>query len=382
MNARHMLLLAGVVLLAAVLAVAPVVQGGPGFQALTMNGIDFQGASLQGLTMNGVTLQGVRLEGVRLQGTLLVGNIASKIQVLPAATILTGRLADGGSVTLRIDRVEHDSTQNLFESDPYRSNLDIHLYTLSYQDASDSGWHALCAGDNKAIFLEGVWDPSGARTSQASSAMFTVSCTNGVLAKCARNWGYKPWTSARAKNGKPVLLRDLHQACVRAARADYCGDGTSYTRDGTLIDLWDAYGLVTKISERQSDPGFSAEASFGTDGAGCIEKARYDEYHPDCALPGLQVFENSTPESNAANPDDRIPCVNQQNAQDNTQLIFTESSTYCPHAPTLVGAGLNRDCSACTKQVCGRYKYCCGMAADRPTVWDETCVEWAEQVCH
>ena len=25
---------------------------------------------------------------------------------------------------------------------------------------------------------------------------------------------------------------------------------------------------------------------------------------------------------------------------------------------------------------------CCGMVAGRPRIWDETCVEWAEKVCH
>ena len=365
--------------LAAVLAVAPAAQGETATQGSAWNGWH-NATTLQGSAWNGwsnaTSLQGASLS---VQGTQLVSSVAGEIQVVPAATLLTGRLANGGSFVLRIDSVEQDPTQTLFESDSYRSNRDVQLYTLSFQDPEDSRWQPLCAGGEKALFLEGMWDPGGGW--KASSDLFTVSCTDGVLAKCVR-WGYKPWKTARAKSGKTVSLRDLHQACVRAARADYCGDGTSYTREGTLIDLWDANGLVVKISEKQSDPGFSAEASFGTEGAGCIEKARYDEYRPECPSPEPQVFGSSTPKSKAANPDDRVPCVNQQDAKGNTQLIFTESSTYCPHAPTDVGASLNRDCSACTKQVCGKYKHCCGMDADSPSIWDETCVEWAEKVCH
>lgn len=185
----------------------------------------------------------------------------------------------------------------------------------------------------------------------------------------------------QGRDGRPLALRELHQACVRAARADYCGDGRSYTADGTLIDLWDAYGLVSKTSEQQSDPGFSAEAAFGTAGAGCIEKARYAERRPSCGPPRLQIFESSTPISNPADPDDRVPCVRRQNASGHWQLIFTESSTYCPHPPTAVGASLRRDCSDCTHRVCSADKHCCGLDPARPAAWDAACVERARQLC-
>ena len=34
-------------------------------------------------------------------------------------------------------------------------------------------------------------------------------------------------------------MADYHQACIRAAAADYCANGTSFTKDGTLIDIYD-----------------------------------------------------------------------------------------------------------------------------------------------
>ena len=36
-----------------------------------------------------------------------------------------------------------------------------------------------------------------------------------------------------------VAMADYHQACIRAATADYCANGTSFTKDGTLIDIYD-----------------------------------------------------------------------------------------------------------------------------------------------
>ena len=36
-----------------------------------------------------------------------------------------------------------------------------------------------------------------------------------------------------------MSLASYHQACTRMARADYCGDGTSHTQDGTWIEYYD-----------------------------------------------------------------------------------------------------------------------------------------------
>ncbi len=76
--------------------------------------------------------------------------------------------------------------------------------------------------------LRGHWTPAGAHA--PSETRITLSCTTGVLAKCVR-LGYQPWK--RAPDG--TTLRPYHQACTRALRADYCGDGTPPTRDGMAV---------------------------------------------------------------------------------------------------------------------------------------------------
>lgn len=53
---------------------------------------------------------------------------------------------------------------------------------------------------------------------------------------------------------------EIHQSCVRLARADYCGDGVPYTKNGTLIAVSDFQGIVAP----EADPGdMLFEAGWG-----------------------------------------------------------------------------------------------------------------------
>jgi hypothetical protein len=182
---------------------------------------------------------------VKVSGEGLVGSTMSGVD------------ADGDSFEVLIAAADRDP-----------EHADILLYTLLYRDALSGAWENVCDADDegvaKAIALAGTWDATGAR--QDTSALFTVACTSGVLAKCAR-WGYKPWS---AVNG--VSLAPYHQACTRMARADYCGNGTPHTADGTMIDVYDDRGV-----QRQSSGDLMLfEASWTPDGAYCVGKGRWD----------------------------------------------------------------------------------------------------------
>ncbi|MBD1835157.1 hypothetical protein H6F61_21310 [Cyanobacteria bacterium FACHB-472] len=128
------------------------------------------------------------------------------------------------------------------ELDPKDPEKETYLYTVFYVDSANSQGKNLCTPDAenvaKAIPLTGSWDETGAHTE--SSNVITFGCTSGVLAKCVR-MGYKPW-----KTVKGTSLRDYHQACTRMARADYCGNGKSHTRDGTPINIYDKLGIQKK----------------------------------------------------------------------------------------------------------------------------------------
>jgi hypothetical protein len=65
-------------------------------------------------------------------------------------------------------------------------------------------------------------------------------------------------------------------ACLRAVRADYCGEGVTHTVDGTQIDL---YGVTEKHS---SNPPYLLEATWNERGALCIIHARWARLSPTC----------------------------------------------------------------------------------------------------
>ena len=88
-------------------------------------------------------------------------------------------------------------------------------------------------------------------------------CTVSAIAKCLPI-GYRPW--AIVEDGAPVA--NLLQICTRMIRADYCGDGTSHTREGTWVNFVDGLGIETL-----DDDDMTFEASWGPDGAICVHKA-------------------------------------------------------------------------------------------------------------
>ncbi|MEL6187808.1 MAG: ADYC domain-containing protein, partial [Myxococcota bacterium] len=60
-----------------------------------------------------------------------------------------------------------------------------------------------------------------------------IACVGSSVGKCIE-YGYSPWIPSQ---------HETHRACVRMLRADYCGDGRSFTVDGTLIGVSDASGI-------------------------------------------------------------------------------------------------------------------------------------------
>jgi hypothetical protein len=69
----------------------------------------------------------------------------------------------------------------------------------------------------------------------------------------------------------------MHQSCTRMARADYCGDGTSHTREGTWINIWDTLPAPGPIQRHGLLPplGMVFEAGWNTGGAVCLSRARW-----------------------------------------------------------------------------------------------------------
>jgi hypothetical protein len=98
----------------------------------------------------------------------------------------------------------------------------------------------------------------------------SFSCTNGAIAKCVA-WGYEPW----------AVGADLHQSCTRMVRADYCGSGVSFTKNGTVIDVFDTRAIQQPTT---GDASLVFEAAWTTSGAACVNRTRYEAFGPSGQL--------------------------------------------------------------------------------------------------
>ncbi len=198
---------------------------------------------------------------LRLEGGRLVASPESSRSLV--GTVLQGTSSDGEPVEVAVCGAE-----------PSPGDSELVWYRLEAWNALAQRWENPCVAtgaipDPRALAVAGVWDASGAH--QAVEGRFTLACETGVITKCI-GWGYKPWAK---HNGQS--LAELHQTCTRMARADYCGDGKSHTRQDTLIDMYDRLRVLAPTTERSAawDPErASFEAAWAADGATCMARTR------------------------------------------------------------------------------------------------------------
>jgi hypothetical protein len=250
---------------------------------MRLNGIRLNGIRLNGIRLNGVRLNGIRLNGSALTGYVVVGYDKSgqeKRKDYSGADLvnaeLVGLLEDGTEVPLRIDS--------------YRAQRDISYYRVAVWDAGERAWQAGCGVDARgrgieAIPVAGVWDlGEGTPTGGAhidDPDLFTFGCIDTAIGECVE-WGYKPWLTVTRCDGDgcwQVPGSDYHQACTRLVRADYCGDGRSWTQDGTPINVYDDVGIEAPDTSRP----WRHEGNWGPDGASCLSATRVPEARrPGC----------------------------------------------------------------------------------------------------
>ena len=258
------------------------IDNGQVLNSAVLNGLQFNGLQLNGLQFNGLQFNGLQFNGLQFNGSAFTGTIdLGDGPVLKSGVDFIGaelKLSAGQQqFTLRFD----DIAKN-----PAQPGADVYFHTISVRDDAVGTWSSLCRDPNgtptEAILMANYWDmQTGARHDDA--AVITFACRHAVLAKCVE-WGYVPWRTATACEGKTcsvVSLRDHHQACTRMARADYCGDGRSYTFNGTPIDLFDKLSPVIQARATRAIPSWRVEAEWGPDGATCVgdelRMTMYDE---------------------------------------------------------------------------------------------------------
>jgi hypothetical protein len=334
------------VLLQALLLSAPS-QAGTTVNGTTVNGTTVNGTTVNGTTVNGTTVNGTmlaaysvphggmpdmqprygRLTGFKtdpstgqrmaIQVRGFHGDMLDALVWTPAlgrhARMLPTRELTGMQwiesrctapdvcmpVKYRVLDGERDASRSTMPL--HSDNRDVWLFELQHTTATEPterDWQSFCQPDRhqqtRGMFLDGQWRADGSWDSRG----YTFACTNGALAKCARNWGYKPWKQLAMPGGERVSLQPLHQACTRAVRADYCGDGVSHTRNGTLIDLFDRHGL----NVREQVEGFRAEAGFTARGASWIARPRFPRGDEDRGM-HIQLATCARPRQ--APPDDQ-----------------------------------------------------------------------------
>ncbi|MFO0580235.1 MAG: ADYC domain-containing protein [Polyangia bacterium] len=238
-------------------------QEGRSFQGRSFQGRSFQGTSTSILTVQQIRIGGVPVDDLRLEGSLLSGAVGGRA--------VAGADFIGAVVTQQEpDGSLFDSTVTDVRTDPRDPAAEIVLYSLSAYNLSTGTQDNVCSpdpeGERWATPVYGTWDGSGAHLD--SPTQFLFACTSGVIAKCVR-WGYKPWKVLGDRS-----LAEYHQACTRMARADYCGDGVSYTQDGTLIDLYDDLRIQQRAPLELSSL-LLFDAAWTPQGAYCIAKDRW-----------------------------------------------------------------------------------------------------------
>jgi ADYC domain len=202
------------------------------------------GPAVPVLSVHGGHIEGQRPDGSRLDPTALVGTELTIRNHLdrPSRVRIDGvRLAPGG----------------------------LWMYEVSRFDDAGAGWVPFCErgpdGSRSAIPLPGRWRDGGAGAFHEDPYDFTLTCTGGTNGKCVQ-LGYVPGRTAA--NGE--RLTPYFEACVRMMRADYCGDGRSYTTAGVPVDFHDREGRRSRVHARNM--GF--EAAWGANGAICVRRPR------------------------------------------------------------------------------------------------------------
>jgi ADYC domain len=223
---------------------------GISLNGISLNGISSNGISSNGISLNGISLNGISSNGISSNGISLNGISSNGISLNGMDFIgvhVNGMLSNGGTLELRIDDID------ALDGD----NDDVLAYEVSA--ATDSGWVSLCGYETdgsmrRALAVPGTWNSA---TGAWSASDFSFACRKASIAKCVE-FGYKSWLG----------FGDHHLACVRMLRADYCGDGTAHTVNGTPINLYDDAGVQ---SDTESWP---VDAEWGPDGALCVNHVR------------------------------------------------------------------------------------------------------------
>jgi hypothetical protein len=231
---------------------------GTSINGTSINGTSINGTSINGTSINDASINGTSLRGIKIKGTTLTSPSVPGGDF--TGTHWVAELSSGESLELRIDG----------SAALPAPNADVTTYQVS--NANGAGWSPLCGTDAAghpvaAIAMTGTWSyeqgVAGGGGYTPDHSTITFACRGNAIAKCLE-MGYRPGAC-----GGPLTPAQAERlvACTRLLRADYCGDGRSFTVDGTLVNLYDNAGI-----QLDTQP-WTIEAEWTSHGARCTNEA-------------------------------------------------------------------------------------------------------------
>jgi len=266
-------------------------------RAATVNGFALNGFALNGFALNGFALNGFALNGtenapeaIELRSMVLPGVFKSKeiwiddgnLHARRKDDVRSGDELEGAMIHFDIEENGHKKKKRTLRLNSIELLAGSEIWTYDVEvRTEDSQWTPLCRDSEgeptRALLIDGAWDRTSGERIASGLESATFACRDAALAKCVE-LGYRP-----SKELGGESLEDVHQACTRMIRADYCGDATSHTVNGTPIHVLDQLGV--QLQDLVMD--YSVEAEWGPDGATCLnlENTRIADIELDCAPP-------------------------------------------------------------------------------------------------
>lgn len=434
---------------------------GTSLQGTSLQGTSLQGTSLQGATYGNTTLSSATVNGTtlstwtflpnwtwqqrlpnqvctwnfaRTSATCLFVNLATSPSPLAGTRFPATFVGPNGTITAyvqigtgttEVGAVNQDTSTAMFDvgngtkvphvlaTDPVtpkpnctnpndcRQNNDLWLYEVHLIDPTTGKVLGFCTNNQPAYALAGTWDATGT-FSPSNGNSFTFACTTGTIAKCTK-WGYRPWGGAIKSDGTLGSLEPYHQACIRAARADYCANGNSWTKNGTLVDVYD-YNMdagtnggfipwTQSVLRHENLPAASAlmwESTFDQLGGLDVDFYRYSELAGTPDYPALGNPDGGCPDRFGTlwgtAPEPGLPhrpaSRNTTTFPETDPLVFIDTTSACDHTELKVGKALNPTCSVCTYQLWVNHNgddlwSCISWGG----AWDASCVAEAKAAC-
>lgn len=251
------------------------------------DGVQLRESLSNGILLNGILVNGILLNGILVNGPTAVDWSFSGQAVNFILKQSNGKIKlkyDGGGGTTNFGSGDVITVEVVVDNQDYKikfsdyenvSGAPYHFQTIEVAPWEGSDWGSFtsaCGNPNdRAVVVSGYWDNSGVWVDDSDVVSFA--CESGDAVGKAVVLGYHPEDTYGN-----VSLRPYHQAAIRAIRADYCYNSTSYTQNGMVIDLYDTLGVVSQ------DSTYPIEAVWGETQALCVGVPRHSS-HPRSSIP-------------------------------------------------------------------------------------------------